>query len=225
MASDHPDRSDPVGLDPHHDLAARLYEALLASDRLAIGQIYVRALEQMSPVETAERLFGPVLNRIGDGWSAGTVSLAQLYLCGRICEEQIAAMLPETDLAREDAPRIGIATLADRHVLGKRIVTSFLRIAGYPVIDHGAGLQPETLAAAVRRDDLDALLISTLMLPSALKVEHLTALLLDHPVRVFVGGAPFVFDRDLWRLVGAHGVGRDAADALELVRRVERRAP
>lgn len=205
------------------ELATELHEALLASDRVAVGRIHERALAAMSPLECAENLFGPTLNRIGDGWSEGSVSLAQLYFCGRICEEQIAAMLPAGMPDRADAPRLGIATLADHHVLGKRIVASCLRVAGYPVIDYGAGLQPESLAASVRRDDLDGLLVSTLMLPSALKVEHLTALLLDHPVKVFVGGAPFTFDRDLWRLVGADGVGRDAADAVALVQGLARR--
>jgi methanogenic corrinoid protein MtbC1 len=203
---------------PHpDDLSGRLYQALVASDRVAVGAVLEDALAALPPLACAERVLGPALNRIGDAWSTGEVSLAQLYLCGRICEQQLDHLLPEPVRTRPDAPRLGIATLTDHHVLGKRIVASFLRIAGYPLCDYGAGIGPRQLAARVREDDLDALLVSTLMLPSALKIEHLTALLLDHPVKIFVGGAPFSFDRDLWRLVGADGMGTDAADALALV--------
>lgn len=210
-----PAENPPVDIAP--ELADQLYTALGDADRDAVGAVLARALEVASPLQVAEHLIAPVLNRLGDGWSAGTVALSQLYLGGRICEEQIIALLPDTDLVRDDAPRVGIAVLADHHALGKRIVATFLRIAGYPVIDYGAGVTPEVLAESARADGLDVLLVSTLMLPSALQVARLTALLRDHPVKVFVGGAPFQFDPELWRTVGADGMGRSAADGLALV--------
>jgi trimethylamine corrinoid protein len=36
-------------------------------------------------------------------------------------------------------------------------------------------------------------------------------------VRIVVGGAPFRFDAELWRQVGADAMGRTAADALDIV--------
>lgn len=215
-----PAEQPPVDIAP--ELADQLYTALGDADREAVGAVLARALEASPPLQVAEHLIAPVLNRLGDAWSRGTVALSQLYLGGRICEEQISSMLPDSDLVRDDAPRVGIAVLADHHVLGKRIVATFLRIAGYPVIDYGAGVTPEQLAASVRDDDLEVLLVSTLMLPSALRVEQLTALLRDHPVKVFVGGAPFLLDPELWQTVGADGMGRSAADGLALVQSVRR---
>lgn len=207
------------------ELLDQFHAALLAVDRQAVGDVLARTLELAAPIEVAEGLIAPVLNQLGEGWSEGTVALAQLYLGGRLCEEQITALLPDAVLVRADAPNLGIAVLADRHVLGKRIVATFLRIAGYPVIDYGAGVTPEQLAASALDDDLDALLVSTLMLPSALQVARLTALLNDHRVKVFVGGAPFLFDPDLWRAVGADGMGRNASDGLALVEGVRQEAP
>ena len=215
MSSSHPGPERPA------ELEHALHDALLESDRVAVGRLYREALAIMPPLECAEKLLGPLLNRIGDEWAAGEVALAQLYMCGRICEEQIGDLLPHEAPVRPDAPRLGIATLVDHHVLGKRIVLSVLRIAGYPVVDYGAGLEPQDLAAAARADDLDALLVSTLMLPSALRIAGLTEALRDHRMKVFVGGAPFRFDPDLWRCVGADGVGHDAGDALALVAGLE----
>lgn len=213
---------EDASVDIAPELADQLYAALGDVDRDAVGAVIARALVAASPLQVAEYLIGPVLNRLGDGWSSGTVALSQLYLGGRLCEEQIIALLPDTDLVRADAPRVGIAALVDRHALGKRIVATFLRIAGYPVIDYGVGITPEQLAASARVDGLDVLLVSTLMLPSALQVERLTALLRDHRVKVFVGGAPFRFDPELWRAVGADGMGSNASDALTLVQSARR---
>lgn len=206
------------------EMLDRFQAALGAADRRAAGEVLACALEEAPPLAVAEGLIAPVLNRLGEGWSQGTVALAQLYLGGRICEEQINQLFPDAGLVRADAPRVAIAVLADHHALGKRIVATFLRIAGYPVIDYGAGVDPQRLAALVRADDPDALLISTLMLPSALQVARLTALLRDHRVKVFVGGAPFLFDPDLWRTVGADGMGRNASEALTLVEGLRKEA-
>lgn len=198
-------------------LSSDLREALLASDRVGCEQVLKQALITMSPLQCAELLYGPALHDIGEAWTRGEVALAQLYVCGRISEQQIQDLLPHSVRVQEKPLRLGIAVLADHHNLGKKIVVSILRAAGYAVQDYGSGLTPADLAARARADDLQALLVSALMLPSALQVKELTALLADHPMKVFVGGAPFLFDRQLWQQVGADAMGANAASALALL--------
>jgi methanogenic corrinoid protein MtbC1 len=63
------------------------------------------------------------------------------------------------------------------------------------------------------------LLVSTLLLPSALRVKDLRRRLdeLHAPTRLIVGGAPFRLDPQLWREVGADANGNSATDAIALV--------
>ena len=204
------------------ELTSDLYERLLVCDRAGADGVMTRALKVMSPLACAEEIYGPTLNRIGQAWSDGTLALAQLYLSSRICEDQMERLLPESGGIRENQPRLGIAVLADYHALGKRIVHSLLRAAGYSIFDYGLGLSPKSLADKVRADNLDAILVSTLMLPSALQVASLSERLQDHPVKVFVGGAPFLFDPELWKDVGAHAMGQNAASALALVESLQK---
>ena len=37
--------------------------------------------------------------------------------------------------------------------------------------------------------------------------------------KIAVGGAPFLFDPDLWREVGADAMGKNASDAISIVRK------
>ena len=71
-------------------------------------------------------------------------------------------------------------------------------------------------------DRLRVLLISVLILPSALKVREVCAQLkaAGSDVKVVVGGAPFLFDDMLWREVGADAMGRSASDAVAIVARL-----
>jgi methanogenic corrinoid protein MtbC1 len=88
--------------------------------------------------------------------------------------------------------RLGIAVLEDYHLLGKRIVYSILRASGFAVRDYGRRTVEE-LVRLVQADEIEIPLISTLMLPSALRVKELRKQLsaADLPFKIVVGGAPF----------------------------------
>lgn len=195
--------------------------ALLALDRGRLEEIIaqVGTTDALAPIDM---LVAPALEQIGEQWEQGEASLSQVYMSGRLCEELIGEQWAL------DAPphptehlRIGISTLDDYHLLGKRMVIAVLRASGYRIHDYGTADAP-TLAAWAVRDDLQVLLLSVLMLPSALRVKDLRTALeaAGQRTRVLVGGAPFRFDPNLWREVGADAAGATAADALALVRAV-----
>ncbi|MFW5855403.1 MAG: cobalamin-binding protein, partial [Thermodesulfobacteriota bacterium] len=70
-------------------------------------------------------------------------------------------------------------------------------------------------------DEVELLLISALMLPSALRVEKVKDLLdrFGSRTQIVVGGAPFRIDPQLGREVGADAVGNSAADAVAIIER------
>ncbi|WP_328986039.1 cobalamin B12-binding domain-containing protein [Thiorhodovibrio winogradskyi] len=214
--------------------------ALLAIDRLTLEDMVagVVAADTLAPIDD---LVVPALEFIGEQWEQGEVSLSQVYMSGRLCEELITG-LPRLRFVEDgngngngsgdgwgaegatgDRPlRIGISTLDDYHLLGKRMVCAVLRASGYRVRDYGTA-DAATLAGHVVRDDVQVLLLSVLMLPSALRVKDLRAALdaAGQRTRILVGGAPFRFDPKLYLEVGADAAGATAADALALVRAAE----
>lgn len=195
--------------------------ALLTLNRLAAKQILAEVSGALTPLEIAEGMIVKALERIGEGWQRGVVALSQVYMSGRICEELMDELLPPGAPDRKNQPPIAIATLEDYHLLGKRIVYSVLRAEGFDLKDYGR----VTVDEAVRRageDSLRVLLVSTLMLPSALHVRDLALRLKSArpDVKVVVGGAPFLFDPELWREVGADAMGRSASDAAGIIGRI-----
>ena len=196
-------------------------QALLTLNRLEAKRIVAGASGALTPLEIAEGTIVKALERIGEGWQQGEVALSQVYMSGRICEELMDDLLPPGAPDRKNNPSMAIAALEDYHLLGKRIVYSVLRAGGFDLKDYGR----VTVDEAVRRvdeDRLQVLLISTLMLPSALHVRNLVLLLKSAcpDVKVVVGGAPFLFDPELWREVGTDAMGRSASDAAGIVERI-----
>lgn len=198
-----------------------LEKALLAVNRTAARQVVETASKTLPPVEIAETLIAPALEQIGRGWEMGTVALSQVYMSGRICEDLVDDFLPPESPDRKDMPPMGIAVLDDHHVLGKRIILAVLRAAGYELLDLGT-LDTAGLVKRVQDEKIEILLISTLMLRSALQVKEVTAQLkaAGTAVTVAVGGAPFRLDPQLWEEVGADAVGATASDALRIIERI-----
>jgi len=195
--------------------------ALLQLNRVKAAKILKDCYEKEKSFEALEELATMALERIGDGWENGTVSLSQIYMSGVICEELILEYLSEKSAMKLDLPRIGIAVLCDHHGMGKRLVISALHAAGAEVIDFGVGLDVDEIVQKTMENKIEILLISTLMLPSALKVKELKRKLLDQgalSVQIIVGGAPFRLDSSLWRKVGADADGKNASSILNIIR-------
>ena len=192
--------------------------ALESLDRVGAEAVFARALARGTPIDAVEALVVPALMRIGDAWEAGRVALSQVYLSGRVSEALVERVLPPSDPDRKHQPRSAVVVLRDYHMLGKRIVYSVMRASGFEIFDYRR-MDVDELVARVQADRIRVLLISVLMLPSALKVADVCRRLKEAglAVRVIVGGAPFLFDENLRREVGADAMGRNAAEAVTLV--------
>jgi len=152
------------------ELLDEFRQALESLDRFRAEEIFRQALTLGSPLEMIEKLIVPVLEKIGDDWDSGRVALSQVYMSGRLCEDLMGRIFQTEVVTRPgNQPRQAIAVLHDYHMLGKRIVYSILRTSGFHLIDYGR-LDVDELVERVITDQVTVILISTLMLPSALKV-------------------------------------------------------
>ena len=199
----------------------RFENALLSMDRLAAREILSNIAGRFTGEEffiNLEELVVPVLEKIGLGWEKGEVSLSQVYMSGRICEGVVTEIMPAKSSSAKNKAKIAIVALEDFHLLGKRMVKSVLLGSGFDPIDYGTKSVAD-LADLVIKDGVEILLVSTLMYPSALHVKELRKMLSDagNGVKIVVGGAPFRFDADLWKRVGADAMGNRASEAVGLI--------
>jgi methanogenic corrinoid protein MtbC1 len=203
--------------------------ALTEGDEGAAGRVFAAALVDGDMAGVVDRLVVPTLADIGDDWAGGLLPLATVYLASAVCETVVTAHLTKERPAADDTRSVAIVVPEDYHILGKRIVLSVLRAAGLHVADWGHGVTHERIVLLCREHRPRTLLVSALMLPTALRVralvEALDETMGDERPWVIAGGAPFRLDPDLATEVGADASGRTATDALRLVRQAEERLP
>ena len=201
---------------------ANFVEALLSLDRLQATEIARAICPDASGLSALDAMVVDSLKRIGDGWDDGTCSLAQIYMSGVICQEVLNELLQGIERHRSVFPRMGIGVLLDHHAMGKNMVLSVVRAAGGEILDFGCGLDVASMVALALEEKVEILLVSTLMLPSALHVRELRDMLdrSGRQIRLIVGGAPFRMDPDLWRRVGADADGGNAAGVIGILERL-----
>ncbi len=166
-----------------------------------------------------DKVMVQALTSIGEKWERDELALSQVYMSSRLCEKMADELLPKASQWKNHSLKMGIGVLSDYHVLGKKIVKAVLQASGYEIIDLGFGLEVDDVIEKAKYHELEILIISVLMYPSALKVKDLSEKLkaIMPEVKLLVGGAPFVMDRDLWKEVGADAMGVTASDDLILI--------
>jgi|WetSurMetagenome_2_1015567.scaffolds.fasta_scaffold37302_3 5-methyltetrahydrofolate--homocysteine methyltransferase len=196
-------------LDGRAEEAARLVEAALA-DGVPAGDLLDHALV-------------PAMDEAGRLFESGDFFVPELLVAARAMK---AAMEPlEPALAGQ--PRAATGTVAlgtvsgDLHDIGKNLVATMLRGAGFTVIDLGVDVTPaQFVEAAGRGVDVIGLsaLLTTTMVNMRAAIQALDAAHLRPRVKVMVGGAPVT--PAFAETIGADGYSDNAGGAVALARRL-----
>lgn len=201
-----------------------LQTALLQIDRIKANEIFENCFLDNNDFEALENLTMGALENIGIGWEEGDFSLSQVYMSGVICEELIQKYMSKFNATTKTGIGIGIGVLQDHHSLGKRIIFSVLRAGGYDVIDLGQGLSVDQIVEKAIDRKINFLLISTLMLPSALQVKTVVEKLRNKKssIKIIVGGAPFRLDSSLWQRVEADADGKNGTTISKIIEQLSK---
>ena len=110
----------------------------------------------------------------------------------------------------------------DIHDIGKNIVIMMLEGAGFEVVDLGVDLTVEKLVERIEAIGPDLLGLSALLTTTMPEMERVVQELgtkgLRDKLKVMVGGAPV--SESFAEKIGADGYGADAAEAVQLARRL-----
>jgi DNA-binding transcriptional MerR regulator/methylmalonyl-CoA mutase cobalamin-binding subunit len=163
---------------------------------------------------------GPALQKVGQGWSEGTVSIAQEHLTSAVFQRVLGWILRVYQV-KDGAPRL-IVTTPPRHIheLGAMLAAATAAAEGWGVTYLGADLPIAEIMATARQLGANAVALSVVY-PKVdagliIDLEQLRRGL-DQRVTVLLGGAAAVEDRERLSALGAQVV-----DSLPELRRTLR---
>ncbi|MFA7405647.1 MAG: cobalamin-dependent protein [Pelobacteraceae bacterium] len=188
-------------------------EAVMDTDRDRALQVVRDALGlEISPEEVVFKIVVPAIELMMKSISEEQgVSLAQHFMAAQIASEVVDDMIPRFRKAPEIVGRVVIGTSrGDFHGLGKRIVSGCLKAMMVDVVDLGLNVAPERFVDEALAQDAQVIAISSMMVHTArgengcIRVRQLLKERgVEDRIRIAVGGAPYRFDPELFRTVGA----------------------
>lgn len=152
-------------------------------------------------------------------------NLAQHFLTAQIAADVTEKMLEKFNNPPEIAGKVVIGAAAgDLHTLGKRIVKGCLKSLMVDVVDLGVNVSAEQFVDQAMALDAQVIAISAMMVHTAtgengsLKVRALLKERgLENRIKLAVGGAPYRFDPELYKKVGADAWAPDGVNAAKVI--------
>lgn len=199
----------------------RMTEAIDRDEPHAAAEALQSALEaELAPEHLLERLAAAAGRAFRvDGYSDRPA--IEHFRNARILESALDELEPLVPEAREHRGTVVMGNAwQDYHELGRRVVSTTLRAAGFRVIDLGLSVPNEKFVETAIKEKARVIGVSSLLLSTAKYIPQLKEELVRRgrgDIRVIVGGAPFLVDPRLRDNFGADGVGRTPQEAVRLV--------
>lgn len=200
--------------EPADDLEADQFRsAALGAVRKLDGRELQAVLERAAATLGVPRFLeivgGPVLQKVGQGWSDGTVSIAQEHLASAAFQRVLGWILRVYGV-KDNAPRLVVAT-PPRHVheLGAMLAAGAAAAQGWDVIYLGADLPVAEILASARLVGANAVALSVIY-PKVdagliIDLEQLRSGLAPKAA-ILLGGTAAAQDRDRLSALGAQVV-------------------
>ncbi len=208
----------------------QLLAAMTDSDRTAAAAVIEQALANgFDSDKIIAEILDPAIVKLGQLWYKETMSLTQSFVAAKIAEDVLLRCLPDQGLNHQTKGAIVIGNIEDDfHSLGRRMVTLFLKAAGWDVHDLGNDVLAEELLDKAVEVNASVVGASAMMQTTALNIRKLRDLIdsrgLTDKIKLAVGGAVFNWRPDLVAEVGGDGTTRNATGADELFTRLQAEA-
>jgi len=207
------------------------HEALIDTNREQALRVIEQALAGgCSAEEVVFDIIVPSLDNFLKRVTHHDISLAQHFLTAQIAADLVESLLPRFKQHPEILGHVIMGTSAgDFHGLGKRIVIGCLKAKMIEVTDLGLNVPAEKFVAAALEKKAQVIGISSMMVHTArgeqgcLRVRQLLKeRQLEERIKLVVGGAPYCFDDQLYRQVGADGWAPNGLEAAQLIAQLMR---
>lgn len=191
----------------------------------AIELVYEAQKADIDLLELLLSGFGAGNDEIGEQFDKGTLSLPELIYAAEVMKTVTNTILELLQEAGNDTSMLGfkgkilLATVeGDVHDIGKGIVASTLKAAGFQVIDLGCEVPVETILKQAKEHEADIIGTSALLTSTMVEQKKLEKLLTETGEKdsfiTMVGGAPCT---PRWaKKIGAGGYSEDAIEAVKI---------
>ncbi len=207
------------------EVVRRVLETVVDLDIDGVAAQVRQALQAgAAPLDVLNDGLSAGMRAVGERFEAGEYYLTELVLAGEVMKEGLAPLEPllkEADIRGKGT--IVLATVkGDIHNIGKNLVGTMLRAAGFEVVDLGTDVPAARIVEAVQQHGAGVVALSVLLTPMVGQlrtvVEAFTEAGKRSQVKIVIGGA--CTTPRLAEEMGCDAYGPDAVAAVRICERL-----
>ena len=200
-----------------------LRTAVISGKRKDAKVLTTALLEQgIAPERLLEDALIPAMSVVGDKFKRNEVFVPEMLVSARAMKESMKWIEPkllEAGIKPQFKAIIGTVE-GDLHDIGKNLVATMWKGAGFDVIDLGVNVTPSAFVQAVEEHNPDIIGLSALLTTTMPAMKETVSALkaIGEGAKIVIGGAPVT--QTYADEIGADGYSADAASAVDLAKSV-----
>ena len=211
------------------DIQQELSEAIRLADRGRADALLEGWAREHGWENLIADVLDPLLATVGEDWhSDESFTLAQAYVAAKVTEDALGRIAQERGLAPEPVASNGPVIIGnieeDFHALGRKMVGTFLRAAGWLVTDLGNDVSAASFVDAALEAGARVIGVSAMTMTTAHNItwvrQEIDRRGATGRLQLAVGGAVFRICPELVEEIGADGTAAHALAAPELFDRL-----
>ncbi len=204
-----------------------IYDGILGLDKDKAVEMAIAVLsEDLNINEIIDQGMSPAMDEVGSRFQAGEMYLPELVKSAEVFSAAMEVLQPrllegKTEIKAKGRVVVGTVK-GDLHSIGKDLVATMLKIAGFEVTDLGVDIQTFTFLEEAQKFNADVIALSALLtttMPAQREImEALKSEGMDGKYKVIIGGAPV--NQGWADEIGADAYGENAAEAVKQAERL-----
>ena len=174
------------------DILTRWMDAVRDMNEAKLARGFATECARLGALEFVEQRAAPFLAEVGRAWSDGELSVSHEHFATERLRDFLSELWRNLRVP-EDAPRALLTTLpGEQHHLGLHLAAVAVSLSGMKVMFLGSSTPVEDLAAAARRERVDAVIVSiSTAMPRMVSAALLRALSAELPqsIQLVAGGS------------------------------------
>ena len=204
---------------------AELTQALVDLKKEEVLAMVDDQLKEKTPPLDIVKALNDGMVQVGERFAACEYFISELIYSSHIMKEVMTRLDPlfeQTD-SGESGEKVVIGTVkGDIHDIGKNIVVTLIRNAGFKVIDLGVDVPAERFVEVLKETGAKVLALSCLLNLAITEMKHVMEVIeasgIRDSVKVIIGGQPI--DEEIRRYVGADYYGADAPAGIRICKQI-----
>jgi len=204
----------------------KVYEAIIDCDADAVAQRVRQAIDgRVDPLTVLEKM-NVAIRAVGDKFGKGDVFITDLVGSAEAMNAGVRIIEPLILENRGRIATLGRVAMAtaegDIHDIGKNIVITLLRAAGFEVTNLGVDVPTVRIVETVTKEKFQVVGVSALLTPTVAAQERLikrpSEIGIRDRIKVMVGGAAVT--REWSKRIGSDGYAPDGLTTVQLVKQL-----